>query len=102
MERVSTNAQLRPLLTVRQVAELLHVSPSTVRRRIEHGEIPAVRLGIGPQAPVRVDAAELEDWLFSLPPDGEASRRLNEWGGDKRLNAMPDRARVDVHKEGGK
>jgi excisionase family DNA binding protein len=56
------------LLTVVQVAERLNVSRSTVRRRIELGEIPAVRLGRGPHAPVRVDADELAAWVYGERP----------------------------------
>ena len=63
MERMSTETQMRPLLTVFEVAERLNLSESTVRRRIEVGEIPALRLGAGPQSPVRVDPAALEAWL---------------------------------------
>jgi excisionase family DNA binding protein len=55
--------QSRPLLTVSEVADRLSVSIRTVRRRIEAGEIRAVRLGSGPQPPVRIDPAELESWL---------------------------------------
>jgi excisionase family DNA binding protein len=63
MERMSTETQMRPLLTIREVAERLHVSHSTVRRRIYTGELPHVRLGLGAQSPVRVDPDELERWL---------------------------------------
>jgi excisionase family DNA binding protein len=56
------------LLTVPEVAERLHVSIQTVRRRIATGELPVVRLGGGPQAPVRVDPDELEEWLHGRKP----------------------------------
>jgi excisionase family DNA binding protein len=52
------------LLTVREVGHRLGCSPWTVYRRIAAGEIPAVRLGSGSQAPLRVDADELERWLY--------------------------------------
>lgn len=51
------------LLTVREVAERLRVSRWTVYRKVESGEIPAVRLGEGKQSPVRIDPAELDEWL---------------------------------------
>ena len=63
MERMSTKTQTRPLLKVAEVAERLSISESTVRRLIETGELPAHRLGAGPQPPVRVDPAALEAWL---------------------------------------
>jgi excisionase family DNA binding protein len=36
---------LRPLLTVPEVAELLRLSPRSVRRLIADGRLPVVRLG---------------------------------------------------------
>jgi excisionase family DNA binding protein len=50
-------------LTVAEVAERLRCSEPTIRRRIRAGEIPAVKLGQG-RSVIRVDAAELEDWLY--------------------------------------
>ena len=52
------------LLTVAEVAERLQVSLWTAYRKIEAGLIPAVRLGSGKRAPIRVSEAELERWLF--------------------------------------
>ena len=51
----------RPLLTVREVAERLAVSEKTVRRLIERGELPVLRVGVQ----IRVDAAQLEAWLHA-------------------------------------
>ncbi len=47
------------LLTVAEAAEFLRVSPITVYRRVEAGELPAVRVGSGPRAPVRIASDEL-------------------------------------------
>lgn len=62
------------------------LSNRTVRRRIADGEIPAVKLGQGPNAPVRVDRAELEAWLYSFPPPPEGgttpSRRPSRTSGE--------------------
>jgi excisionase family DNA binding protein len=58
-------ASQRALLTIPEVAERVRVSRSTIRRRIDAGEIPAVKLGSTPQAPVRVDEQELERWITS-------------------------------------
>ena len=52
-------------MTVHEVAERLRVSPPTVYRRIAAGELPAVRLGAGPRAPLRVDDQELRAWLYA-------------------------------------
>lgn len=53
------------LLTVDEVAARLRMSKWSVYRRVEAGELPAVRLGFGPRAPIRVSERELEAWLFS-------------------------------------
>ena len=83
---MSTSETYRPLLTIREVAERLNVSRSTVRRRVDMGELPAVKLGSGPQAPVRVDLDELDAWLYAFPPrpEGEAvsSRRPSRPSGE--------------------
>jgi excisionase family DNA binding protein len=52
------------LLTVREVGHRLGLSPWSVYRRIAAGDLPAVRLGSGPNAPLRVDADELRDWIY--------------------------------------
>ena len=52
------------LLTIPEVATRLNVSTSTVRRLVSKGEIPAVRLGSSPASSVRIDPAELDDWLY--------------------------------------
>jgi excisionase family DNA binding protein len=55
------------LLTVAQVAEDLGLSEQTVRRTIASGELPAIRLGLGPKTPIRVIPEELRAWLRSDP-----------------------------------
>ena len=55
-----TNAVFdRPLLSVRDVAARLAVSELTVRRLIEAGSLPAVRVG----RQLRIDPDELEAFL---------------------------------------
>ena len=66
---MSTNEKRRALLTVPQAAERLAQGVSTIRRKISAGELPAIRLGTGPQAPVRIDAEELERWLEARRTD---------------------------------
>jgi excisionase family DNA binding protein len=60
------------LLTVGEVALRLRQSPRSVREKINAGEIPAVKIGSGPKAPIRVDAGELERWLYGMPRAGRA------------------------------
>ena len=51
------------LLTVKETASRLGLHVMTVRRKIERGEIPAVRLGHKGTS-IRVPEAELERWLY--------------------------------------
>jgi excisionase family DNA binding protein len=48
------------LLTAREVAERLGVSPATVLRWVRRGELPAIRL---PSGAIRFRESELEAWL---------------------------------------
>jgi len=50
----------QPLLTTREVAALLGLSPATVLRRWRAGELPGYRLG--PNV-LRFSASELAAWL---------------------------------------
>lgn len=61
-----TTAQHEPqqLLTVNEVAERLRLSRYTIYRLISAGTIPAVRVGQGRFAPLRVDAAELHEFIY--------------------------------------
>jgi excisionase family DNA binding protein len=58
----TTKVAERRLLTVNETAERLRTSRPTVYRRIAAGEIPALR--IGERGPLRVDADELEAWIY--------------------------------------
>ena len=66
------------LLTVRETAELLRQSEWSVRAKARNGEIPSVRVGVGPRAPIRIDADELAAWIYGSPqpiaPANEVAR----------------------------
>jgi excisionase family DNA binding protein len=49
-----------PLLTTRQVAKILGVSPETVLRRFRNGQIPAFRIATNA---LRFDELEIRTWL---------------------------------------
>ena len=51
------------LLTVEETAELLRLSTASVYRRVEEGELRAVRLGAGLRAPIRISSEELHRYL---------------------------------------
>jgi excisionase family DNA binding protein len=61
---MTSNVLDRPLLGVRSVAAKLAVSEKTVRRLIEAGQLPALRVG----GQIRIDPGELEHWLFDSAP----------------------------------
>ncbi len=73
MQSDSDTAQ--KLLKPCQVAERLQVSVWSVYRRIESGELPAVRIGTGPRAPIRVDADELHQFVYGQGPE----KRTRAW-----------------------
>jgi excisionase family DNA binding protein len=54
------------LLTVGETALILRQSERSVRDKIARGEIPSLRVGVGPRAPIRIEADELEQWLSGL------------------------------------
>lgn len=58
------------LLRVPEVAEQLGVGRATVYRRIVDGTIPAVRVGAGPRAPIRVDPADVASALLRVETPG--------------------------------
>jgi excisionase family DNA binding protein len=60
------------LLTIPEAAARLRQTPGTIRRKIREGQLPALRLGTGPRAPFRIDALELEAFLFAEPEDDAA------------------------------
>jgi Helix-turn-helix domain len=54
------------LLTVAELAHKLKLSPSRILEKARHGQIPRIKLGRGPKAPVRFD---LEEVLKALQGD---------------------------------
>jgi excisionase family DNA binding protein len=56
-----------PLLTAREVAELLGVSAETVLRWVRAGTLPAIRL---PSGAIRFQEATLDDWLTASATPG--------------------------------
>jgi excisionase family DNA binding protein len=57
-----TTVAHRNFLNVAQLADRLGISRSTAYKLIWNGELPAVQLG-GPGHSLRIDEAELEQWL---------------------------------------
>lgn len=52
----------KPLITAREVAERIGVSPATVLRKWRSGDLPGYRLASNQ---LRFDADEVEAWLMS-------------------------------------
>jgi excisionase family DNA binding protein len=59
------------LLTVGEVALRLRQSPRSVRDKIAAGDLPALKIGRGPRAPIRIDAGELDAWLVARHLKGQ-------------------------------
>jgi excisionase family DNA binding protein len=59
----SNTSQYQRYLTPQEVAEVVGTSRKTIYRRIADGSLPAVRLGDGLRAPVRIGADDLDAYL---------------------------------------
>jgi excisionase family DNA binding protein len=55
------------LLTVKEVASRLGLTPSGVYSMVEAGRLPALALGGGKRPRIRVDEEELNRWLCGEP-----------------------------------
>ncbi len=62
-----TEQTFPPLLSVQQAAEAASVSPSTIRRLVQRGELPATKVGVARNSPVRIPADALRRWLWQEP-----------------------------------
>lgn len=62
-------------LTVSQVAEILAVSPKSVRRYVEDGKLPAAQLTGAEHGSLRVDPRDLEDFLRKRKPEPPKQKR---------------------------
>jgi excisionase family DNA binding protein len=70
MPLMQTNAHDKQLLHVKEAAAALDVHPSTLRRRIHHGDLEAVRLCPGGR--YRISREQLE--RFQIPTHEGANR----------------------------
>jgi excisionase family DNA binding protein len=66
---MATIAHDRPMLTIRETADRLSLSESTVRRLVAAQVLPARRIG----GSLRVEAAELDEWLNQASTVGPGS-----------------------------
>lgn len=66
MEGMVTNDADRPLRTQQEVAEILRVSPSTVRRLVAAGRLTPLRLGY---RTVRYEASDVQALIMSYNSD---------------------------------
>jgi excisionase family DNA binding protein len=84
----STEKETPELLTIDEAAHALRQSRETVYRKIRSGELPAVRIGSGPRAPIRVSSFELACWLYgSSPRRNDPATREAESAARKAVNA---------------
>jgi excisionase family DNA binding protein len=62
------------LLTPREVAELVGVQPTTVRRWVREGCLPALRLGDAANGPLRIRVSDLTRQLSLAQSPKETDR----------------------------
>jgi excisionase family DNA binding protein len=62
---------LENLMTVKEVAALLRVSPQTLYKMLEQGTIPAVKIG----SQWRFDRDQIRDWLKGRNPTASTGTR---------------------------
>ena len=75
---MESTVRQRQYLTLAETARRLKVPQRTIRRRIEDGSIPAVRLGSTPSSPLRIPEDGLDAWLYEeseLAPKSCPSRK---------------------------
>ncbi len=65
-----TQAALLPLMTMREVADYLQVSPCTVRRLVEKQGLPAVRAG----RQLRFRREDVDGWLGARAAAGDGRK----------------------------
>ena len=86
------------LLTIAEAAEILRVTPVTIKRKITRGDLAAVKIGTGPGAHVRVRADSLQQLLRGDRDTDQGDRRMTarkkspaEQAVDKALAQVADR-----------
>ncbi len=60
---IAGGAELRPLLTYPEAAEVLRIDVRTVYAMVRRGDLPAVKLGTRRGSPVRIDRRDLADYI---------------------------------------
>ncbi len=72
---MSQQALHEPLLTAKQIAQMLNVKSSTVYEWAQMGYIPCIRLGTGKKKPlVRFSQFRVQEWLKQKEVDGRTKR----------------------------
>jgi excisionase family DNA binding protein len=74
-EDMDNNGQMDDMLTVREVSQLLHVHPNTLRRWTDNGRIRAYR--IPPRGDRRFEPEEITRFLTEVP--GQADNWELAW-----------------------
>ncbi len=62
------------LLTVREIAEALSVTPARVYQLVSTGEIPAMRYGLSKRGTIRIPADSFGEWVRSRTVPARAGR----------------------------
>lgn len=61
------------LLTAKEAAEYLGLAEGTIRNKASRDEVPHIKLGAGPNAPLRFRKSELDHWIIQKQAEHEES-----------------------------
>ncbi len=64
------------LLKLKEAAALFDLPLPTLRAAVSRGELPALRLSDGPNAPWRLRPADVERWLTDVCSNRQTERQL--------------------------
>ena len=75
------------LLTVPEVAERLKLNRYTIYRKVEEGELTALRLGRAKNAPIRILASDVADFIRESTLSDQLAAELEQLRSDLRKAA---------------
>lgn len=78
----------RLLFKIDEVASMLGIGPSKVRKMIQEGELRIIRLGTARKSTIRISGLELEQITGQTNPAGDAIRALGEYSSTESVKTI--------------